>query len=139
MTDDGAWPSHCSQISRVRSRPSGPQFTNAPANLEEFEPAPDATFVAPSAEKTPASAATARIRDSPLVSHRLRRLSPAVRSVRNIVRPRQFPDKEGRQPASHFHGPLGREMARVELQWNIVCREFVAAAVAADGVVDRNV
>src|ERR1700722_1058107 len=132
MTDDGAWPSHCSQISRVRSRPSGPQFTNAPASLEEFEAAPDAALVAPSAEKTPASAAIARIRDSPLVSRRLRRAWPAVRSVRNIVCPRQFPDKECRQPASHFHRSLGREMARVELQWNIACREFIAAAVAAD-------
>jgi len=44
---DGAWLSHFSQISKVSSRPLGPQFTNAPANFGEFEVMRDAASVSP--------------------------------------------------------------------------------------------
>src|SRR5512140_810891 len=41
-TDVGAWLSHFSQLCNMRSRPTGPQLTNAPASLDESDAARDA-------------------------------------------------------------------------------------------------
>src|SRR5258708_7518358 len=98
---------------------------------------PDAASASP--ETNPASAKATRTAIKHSLTPWQRRLSPTVRS-RRIVYPRQpFADKEGRQSSPHLERSRGRQMTRIELQRNFAAGKFIAAAVVANRIVDRQI
>src|SRR5438132_11043160 len=111
MTEDGFWFSHFSQSCSVRSRPTDPQLTKAPANFAGPESGRGA---APPAAQLIAGAASSTAR---------RRKE--VRSVRDIACPRRLAGQLRQEPPRHLDRTPCGEMAEVELHRHVAFGEFV--------------
>ena len=122
---------------RGRRAPSSRMRRQASTNSRRCA---DAAFVAPRAETIPARASDrnnhGQLSREPLAAA-LR--APAASISSRHCPPSPVSRQRRPQPPRDFHRPLGGEMARVKLQWNVACREFIANAVVANRIVDRKV
>src|SRR6478672_7868093 len=131
-TDVGGCFSHFSHACRVCSRPTEPQLTNAPANFAAFGSSLEAALVTPSAATSPLKAIAARMIEKARIMRRRR-------SVRSITCPREFSDKQRRKPSPNLDRALRCQMAGIELDRHVALHELIAASVAANRIIDRQV